>query len=82
MVRNIFSNWMGLIITGVISFALTPILIHGLGDFYFGMWILTTSILDYYGLLDLGIRTTLHRFVGRLKGMNEREALDGFGRAE
>lgn len=76
MVRNIFSNWMGLIVTGVISFALTPILIHALGDFYFGMWVLTTSILDYYGLLDLGIRTTLHRFVGRLKGMNERQALD------
>ncbi len=76
MLRNIFSNWMGLVVTGVISFLLTPVLIHGLGDFYYGMWVLVMSVLDYYGLLDLGIRTTLHRFVGRLKGRNEREALD------
>jgi len=76
MLRNILSNWMGLIVTGVISFVLTPILIHGLGDFYYGMWVLVMSVLDYYGLLDLGIRTTLHRYVGRLKGRNDQEALD------
>ena len=76
MLRSIFSNWLSLIIIGVIYFVLTPVLIHSLGDFYYGMWVLAMSVLDYYGLLDLGIRTTLHRFVGRLKGMNERAALD------
>src|SRR5260370_17229799 len=76
LLRSVLSNWRGLIVTGVISFVLTPILIHGLGDFYYGMSVLVMSVLDYSGLLDLGIRTTLHRYVGRLKGRNDQEALD------
>src|SRR6266852_2170932 len=76
MLRNVFSNWVGLLVMGITSVILTPILIHGLGDFHYGMWVLVSSALDYYGLLDLGMRTTLHRFVARLKGIDEREALN------
>jgi len=47
MFRNVFSNWLGLLITGAISVVLTPILIHGLGDFNYGMWILAGSVLEY-----------------------------------
>lgn len=76
MLRSILSNWMGLVISGAISFALTPILIHGLGEFHYGMWILVASATDYYGLLDLGMRWTLFRFAARFKGANDRAALN------
>ncbi len=76
MLRSVFSNWLGLLLMGVISVILTPILIHGLGDVYFGMWVLLSSALDYYGLLDLGMRWTLFRYVARFKGANERAALN------
>src|SRR5205085_4943752 len=66
----------GMVITGLVGFLLTPILIHGLGDFHYGMWILVASIVDYYGLADIGIRFTLQRHVARWKGANQREALD------
>ncbi len=46
MLRSIFSNWLGLVVMGVTSVILTPILIHGLGDFYYGMWVLFASTLD------------------------------------
>src|SRR5258708_36091445 len=76
MLRNVFSNWTAMALTGAISVSLTPFMIHALGDFHYGLWILVTSLLDYYGLLDFGMRTTLHRFVGRLQGAKDRAALN------
>lgn len=61
---------------GVTSFVLTPILIHELGDLHYGIWILASSFSTYYGLLDLGLRPTLSRFVARFKGAQEAERLN------
>ncbi len=76
IVRSVLSNWVGMAVTGVASFILTPILIHGLGDFQYGMWVLVMSITDSYGLLDTGMRVTMQRYVARLKGVEERGALN------
>ncbi len=74
--RSVVSNWAGLVISGVISLVLTPILVHGLGDFYFGMFTLVASLLDSYWLLDFGMRTTIFRFVARYQGSGRRHELD------
>lgn len=76
MTVNILSNWLAMILTGATSFLIMPILIRGLGDYQYGLWALVGSVLDCYGLLDLGVRSTLHRYVGRYKGTNERQALN------
>lgn len=76
IVRSVLSNWVGMAVTGVASFILTPVMIHGLGDFQYGMWVLVMSITDSYGLLDTGMRITMQRYVARLKGAEEREALN------
>src|SRR5579862_874099 len=75
MVRSIFSNWLGLMVLGVTSVILTPILIHGLGDYYYGVWILVASAVDYYGMLDLGIRPALFRMVAWSKGADDPTAM-------
>jgi O-antigen/teichoic acid export membrane protein len=76
MIRSILFNYAGMVVTGLVGFLLTPVLIHGLGDFHYGMWILVASIVDYYGLADIGIRFTLQRHVARWKGADQREAVD------
>lgn len=76
MVRSFFSQGVGLLVTGVVSVILTPILVHDLGMFYYGLWVLVTSLLDYYGLLDLGLRFTLQRFVSRYHGAGDRKGLN------
>lgn len=76
MFRGFLSTWAGLIINGVVSILLIRVLLHGLGDFYYALWILTASFLDYYGLLDMGMRYSLQRFVARYGGGNERQALN------
>jgi len=75
MVRSIFSNWLGLVVMGVTSVILTPILIHGLGDYYYGVWILVASAVDYYGMLDLGMRPALFRMVAWSKGADDAIAM-------
>lgn len=74
MLRNVLSNWIALVILGLISFVMTPFMIHRLGDFEFGVYTLAFSVVGYTELLELGIRNTLQRFVGRLSGMNDSES--------
>lgn len=77
MLKHVLANWLGLAVVGAVSFALTPVLIHGFGELGFGMWMLAASVLDYYGLLDLGMRWTAFRFVSRLKGTEDEALLAG-----
>jgi len=76
MLRSIFSNWVGLLAIGLMSFLITPFMVHRLGDFQFGIYTLAFSSVGYFDLLAQGIRSTLQRFVGRLSGAGEREALN------
>jgi O-antigen/teichoic acid export membrane protein len=76
MLKSIFSNWFGMLVLGVISVILTPAMIHHLGNMYFGMWALAGSVLDYSGLLDMGMRSTLFRYVAYYRGANERKKLN------
>ena len=76
MLRSIFSNWAGLLIVGLISFLITPFMVHRLGDFQFGIYTLAFSAVGYFDVLAQGIRSTLQRFVGRLSGAGERETLN------
>ena len=76
MIRNILSNWTTVVITAAISIGMTPIMIAGLGHFYYGLWVLVASLVDYYGLLDAGIRITLQRFVARHNATGARTLLN------
>jgi len=73
---SIFANWVAMAVSGSISLLLTPLLIHKLGHLFYGMWILTASVLDYYGILDMGLRPTVQRFVARYQGVDERAGLN------
>jgi O-antigen/teichoic acid export membrane protein len=74
--RSVFANWAGLGINALLSLILTPILVHGLGSLYFGMFMLVGSALDSCWLLDFGLRSALFRFFARYHGSGEREELD------
>lgn len=76
MLKHIFSNWIGLFVLGAISVILTPAMVHGLGNLYYGMWVLVGSFIDYSGLLDMGMRATVFRYVAFFKGANQREPLN------
>ncbi len=60
-----------MLLSGVVSFALAPVMIHSLGEFYYGVWIVANSILSYYSLCDGGLSLTVQRFVALYRGEHD-----------
>lgn len=64
-VRNTLTHWGGFLLHAVIGFILSPVIVHELGDSVYGIWVLLTSMLGYLGLLDLGVRGAVIRYIAR-----------------
>lgn len=65
LVRNVLSNWSGYIFSVVVSFFLAPYVVNHLGTTAYGVWSLVISLTGYLGLLDLGVRGAVTRYVAR-----------------
>jgi O-antigen/teichoic acid export membrane protein len=63
--QNILSNWLALAITTVAGFFLSPFVVHRLGNLTYGVWVIIGSLVSYMGLLDLGLRGAVTRFVSK-----------------
>jgi O-antigen/teichoic acid export membrane protein len=75
IVKNVSANWLGLFTAMVVGFFLTPFILHRLGNVAFGLWVLMTTFTGYYGLLDLGFRNAIIRYVARFAARQESESL-------
>jgi len=71
ILRNLFSSWAGYGVTLLVGFLLAPMIVHRLGNSGYGVWTLIVSLTGYCGLLDLGLRSALMRFVSR--GMGQKD---------
>ncbi|MBD3333951.1 MAG: oligosaccharide flippase family protein [Candidatus Eisenbacteria bacterium] len=75
--RNVASNWSRLVVSIFVGLVMTPLFIRYLGKSTYGVWLLIHSVVGYYGLLDLGIRSAVVRYVSRdlaradLRAVNE-----------
>ena len=63
--RNLAINWFSLIAGLVVMFFLSPFVVHSLGNNAYGIWVLLGSLVGYLGLLDLGVRAAVTRFIAR-----------------
>jgi O-antigen/teichoic acid export membrane protein len=61
--RSVVLNWLSLAITIGVAFFLSPFIVHRLGNVAYGVWTLVNSMIAYMGLLDLGLRGAITRFV-------------------
>jgi len=62
----------------VVGVFLSPFIVHRLGDAAFGVWVLIFSITGYYGLFDLGIRSSIVRYVSKYTATKEMDKLACF----
>lgn len=76
IIRNVTSNWAGLFLGVVIAFFLSPFLVHRLGDVNYGLWVLILSVTGYMGLLDIGLRVSIVKYVSRLHAVSDSEGLN------
>jgi O-antigen/teichoic acid export membrane protein len=63
--RSVLTNWITYIVSGVVSFFLSPFIVRHLGDSAYGIWVLLVSLTGYLGFLDLGIRGAVTRYIAR-----------------
>lgn len=75
LVRNIAGTWLGIGADAVTGLVLTRIVLHSVGDASFGLWVLVSGLLGYYGLLDLGTRNAVIRFVARHNAQKDFQGL-------
>lgn len=61
--KNLLANWVGLVADVVVAFFLTPYIISGLGLAVYGIWSLVNTLIGYFGLIDMGIRGSVGRYI-------------------
>jgi len=65
VLRNVFSNWSAYVLAMGVNFFLSPYVVRHLGNTGYGVWTLLLSLTGYLGLLDLGVRGAVTRYVAK-----------------
>ncbi len=63
--RNVIFNWLGAGTSMLVGLFLSPYIIRHLGDVAYGVWVLAISVVMYLGILDLGMQSSVLRFVSK-----------------
>ena len=71
VLKNIFSTWVGYLVTLGTGFLLAPFVVHHLGATGYGVWTLVASLTGYFGMLDLGLRQSVGRYVARYMALED-----------
>lgn len=72
--RSVLSNWLAMAASMAVAFFLSPFLVHRLGNAAYGVWILAISSVQYFGLLDLGMRSSVLRYVSKGHATHDHKA--------
>ena len=77
-VKNVTATWFGLAVHGIVGLFLSPFILHRLGDEAFSLWILVFALTGYYGLLDLGIRSSIIKYTARFAATGDSDQLSRY----
>lgn len=72
-VKNALFGLAGFGYSAALALVITPILVHGLGSVYYGIFALSAAALGFVGMLDLGMGTALVRFLSSSVARGETE---------
>src|SRR6202047_2667546 len=75
ILKNVGSSWSALATNVLVGIFLSPFILHRLGDAAYGIWVLIFSFTGYYGLFDLGIRSSIVRYVSKFSVAQENTEL-------
>src|ERR1051325_7813344 len=76
MARSILSNWVLFGFNAIVGFLLSPFVVHHLGNTQYGIWTLLGSMVGYLGLLDLGVRVAVTRYVAGFVGAGDYRSVE------
>lgn len=69
------SGWVMLAAEVLVGFALTPFVVMHLGASAYGVWALMISVIGYMGLIDIGIRGSVGRYLNHYMALDDRRAV-------
>lgn len=75
LLTNSSSNLLVMFLKIAITLVMTPIFVHNLGAYDYGVWEITLSVIGYMGILDLGMLPTMARFAAHHRARAEEEQL-------
>ena len=77
-VKNVGATWLGLLVHALTGFFLSPFILHKLGDEAFSLWVLVFAFTGYFGLLDLGIRSSIVKYAAKFIATSDTEQLSRY----
>ena len=72
-------GYVSLVLATVVGLWLTPFLLHRIGSYEYGLWLITTQLLGYLMLLDLGVVALAPRETAYAMGMASQGGADDVG---
>lgn len=73
--RNLVSGWVLFAVEVGIAFVLTPFIITKLGVAGYGIWSLMAGVIGYMGLIDIGIRGSVGRYINHYMALKDDRAV-------
>lgn len=75
-IRGVVFNWLGRGSSLVITFFLTPFLLHTLQEVRYGVWSTVMSFTGYYALADMGLRGASTKYIAQFHAVDDRESIN------
>ena len=75
--KNLTANWVGYGANLLVMFFMSPFVVHTLGDVNYGVWSLMMSMTGYLGLVELGTRAGIGRFINYYLGKDDIPKVNG-----
>ncbi len=76
LLQNSVSNFSVFIVKLSTALVMTPVIIKALGNYDYGLWEVVITITGYMGMLDMGIRPAVVRYVANFDAKSDRSSLD------
>jgi len=76
LLKNSGSNLLTMAVKMAFTFVMTPAIVKALGNYDYGLWEIVFSLVGYMGLLDIGMRPAVVRYVAKFHALNDRPSLD------
>jgi O-antigen/teichoic acid export membrane protein len=73
---NVLWNWSAVVVNVFSALILSPFVIRKLGDENFGLWALSTSLAEYYWIMDLGFRSATLKYSAHYRALNENDRIN------
>ena len=75
-IKNLLINWGGYAANLIVMFFLSPFVVGMLDSVAYGIWSLLNVIAGYMGLLDMGVRVSVGRYIAYYLGKDDEASLD------